>query len=224
MTTAGPATPGGAQQRANATNMRRLRTSERREQIVEATLDLVARYGVPGTTLTRVASAIGVTTPALYAHFPNRKAIFQAAIDRLIQRRTAAHRLVAEGTALERLREIGHRHSELVASDDKSVLALFEFIAAAPEEGLRETLGNGILGLVDELAKIVRQGQDEGSIIREVDPQQVAWMIVSRAWTEDIAQLTGISHTWNVERSNRMLELILTSIAAPDDRATSRPE
>ena len=201
-----------------------MRGPERRGQIVEMALALVARYGVPGTTLTRIASAVGVTTPALYAHFANRKEILLEALDVLIQRRSAAHHLVTEGTPLERLREIGHRHSELVASDDKSVLALFEFIAAGPEEGLRETLGERHLGLVDELARIVEDGQEDGSIIRDVDPQQIAWMIVSRAWTEDIAALMGISHAWNQERSNQMLELILDSITPPKDRRTSKTE
>jgi AcrR family transcriptional regulator len=206
--------------RSDKTGVRRLRSPQRREQIVEATLDLVAEYGVPGTTLTRIASAVGVTTPALYAHFPNRKEILLAALDVLIQRRSAAHRLATKGTALDRLREIGHRHSILVCSDDKSVLALFEFIAAPPEEGLRETLGERHLGLVDEIAKVVKQGQDEGTIIKEADPHQVAWMIVSRAWTEDIAQIMGISHGWSLERSNQMLEYILASIAVPNQERT----
>ena len=201
-----------------------MRGPERRGQIVEMALALVAKYGVPGTTLTRIASAVGVTTPALYAHFANRKEILLEALDVLIQRRSAAHHLVTEGTPLERLREIGHRHSELVASDDKSVLALFEFIAAGPEEGLRETLGERHLGLVDELARIVEDGQEDGSIIRDVDPQQIAWMIVSRAWTEDIAALMGISHAWNQQRSNQMLELILDSITPPKGGCASETE
>jgi AcrR family transcriptional regulator len=177
---------------------------------------LVAEYGVSGTTLARIAAAVGVTTPALYAHFDNRKDILLAALDVLIERRTALHRLATRGTAIERLREIGHRHSELVSSDDdKSVLALFEFIAAAPGEGLRETIGSRHLLLVEEIASIVRDGHEEGTIIKEADPQQIAWMIVSRAWTEDIAALMGVTHAWNLDRSNTMLELILGSISAP---------
>ncbi len=205
---------------------KRLTGQERREQIVEATLHLVAESGVTGTTLTRIATAVGVTTPALYAHFANRKEILLAALDVLMQQRTAHHRLIAEGNALERLREIGLRHSELVASDDdKSVLALFEFIAASPHEGLRETMGHRHLLLVEDIAEVVRQGQEEGTIIKEADPAQVAWMIVSRAWTEDIAHLMGVTGDWNQERSNQMLDLILASIAAPpagDPRSHSR--
>jgi AcrR family transcriptional regulator len=195
-------------------NGRRLSGEERRQQIIEATLDLVAESGVSGTTLSRIASAVGVTTPALYAHFACRKEILLASLEILVQRRTALHKLAVHGNALERLRDIGLRHSELAASDnDTSVIALFEFIAASPNEGLRETLGDRHLLIVDDIAQVVREGQAEGTILPEADPDQVAWMIVSRAWTEDIARLIGVTHRWNQERSNLMLALILDSIA-----------
>jgi AcrR family transcriptional regulator len=193
------------------------RTSdERREQIIEVTLNLVAEVGVTGTTLTRIAAGVGVTTPALYAHFANRREILLAALDVLVQRRTALHRQAAGGTALDRLRDIGLAHSELAApQNDRSVLALFEFIAASPQEGLREALGEKHLLLIQDLASIVREGQDEGIVAQEADPEQVAWMMVSRAWTEDIAHLMGIREAWTEERSERMLDLILGSVTHP---------
>ena len=193
---------------------RRYTRDERRQQIIDTTLNLVAESGVTGATLSRIASAVGVTTPALYAHFANRKDILLASIEVLVQRRTEMHRRATHGNALERLREVGLAHSELVASDDKSVIALFEFIAASPHEGLRETLGDRHLLLVEEIAEIVREGQREGTIRREIDPQQVGWMIVSRAWTEDIAYLMGVTEQWNQRRSNQMLDLIIASISA----------
>ncbi len=64
----------------------------------------------------------------------------------------------------------------------------------------------------------MRQGQREGSIREEADPLQTAWMLVSRAWTEDITHLMGLSGEWDEERSNRMLDLILDEIeVTPSD-------
>jgi AcrR family transcriptional regulator len=200
---------------------KRLSRDERRKQIVTVTLDQVAENGVRGTTLSKIAAAIPDTPPALYTHFRNRRDIHLATIDELFERRTLPHRYPLEGNAIERLRSLGHRHTELVSADnDKSVFALFEFIAAPPEEGLRETMGAKILLLVDDIASIVREGQAEGTVRKDADPPQVAWMIVSRAWTEDITHLLGVGKEWNEERSDRMLELILDSIAAdPQDVA-----
>lgn len=193
---------------------RRLSSEERRRQIINVTLDSVAEYGVRGTTLSRIAAGVGVTTPALYAHFSNRKEILLAALEVLFEHRTEFHRQPARGTAIERLNEIARAHTQLVESpDDRSMSALFEFIAAPQEEGLRETVGAKHLVLVEDIADIVRQGQRESSIRDEADPDQIAWMIVSRAWTEDITQLMGVAEFWSEKRSNAMLDLILNSIA-----------
>ena len=204
---------------------RRLRSRERREQVIEVTLQLIAEHGVTGTTLTRIAAAVGVTTPALYAHFANRKEILLAALDLLISRRTAHHHVEREGDAIERLRQLSAEHADLASPDsDKSVLALFEFIAAPPAEGLREALATKHRALVRSIAEVVREGQQEGSVAPGVDPLQTAWMIVSRAWTEDIVYLMGLTDDWTADRSEQMLDLILRSVAAerPDSRRLAR--
>ncbi len=193
---------------------RRLGHDTRRQQIINATLDLVAEHGVRGTTLSLIAANIGVTTPALYAHFSSRREILLAALEVLLDRRTEFHRRPTTGDALERLRNIARGHTLLVESpDDRSVSALFEFIAAPQEEGLRETVGAMHLVLVSDIAEIVLEGRRQGVIREDVDPEQIAWMIVSRAWTEDITKLIGVTESWSKMRSNAMLDLIIDSIA-----------
>jgi AcrR family transcriptional regulator len=198
-------------------NRRRPSREERREQIVSATIALVAVHGVRGTSLVRIASELGITYPALYAHFANKREILIAALDVLFKEIQEMHRASFRENAVDHLREIGIAHSRLVASaEDGFVLPLFEFIAAAPKEDLREILGAREITLVEDLAEIARRGQRDGTIIPETDPEQIAWMIVSRAWTEDIAALMGLRAHWTEERSRRMLEMILKSIAVPN--------
>jgi AcrR family transcriptional regulator len=205
--------------------MGRLRRGERRDQIIGVALDSIAQNGVRGTSLSRIAEGVGLTTPALYAHFASRREILLAALDRLFEERTLPHRFPAESNALEHLRGIAQRHRLLMAPEStQSMFALFEFIVASPEEGLRSAVGEKHLILVNELADIVRAGQSEGSIRPDADAVQVAWMIVSRAWTEDIALLMGLHEEWDEVRSNRMLDFILDSVAAEAEPGRSRAE
>jgi AcrR family transcriptional regulator len=188
----------------------------RKEQIANATLELVAKYGVEGTTVARIAERVGVTVPAIYAHYASKRELLLATLDLVFERIRAVHRSSTRSDALDRLREIGERHTTMVASkNDDLIAALFEFIAAPPGEGLREALGARHLELISDYADIVREGQRQGGIVEEADPEQVAWLMVSRHWTEDVAQLTGISTHWSQARSLRMLELILQSITRP---------
>jgi hypothetical protein len=141
-----------------------------------------------------------------------------AVIEELFQRIQEINASSFRANAVDHLRATAVAHSQLVASAEAGyVLPFFEFVAAGPEENLREELGNREMELVDNLAEIVRRGQREGSIVKEEDPEQIAWMIQSRAWTEDIAALMGLGGYWTQARSDRMLELILGSIAVRDE-------
>ncbi len=206
----------GVGRKADMAQTRRPTRQERREQIISVALATVAAHGVRGTTLTRIAAGVGITYPALYAHFRNRREILIAALDLLFERIRETRSLTYRENALEHLREMGLAHTRLVASAEQGfVFPLFEFIAASPEDDLREALRAREMVLVEELAEIARRGQREGSIREDADPEQIAWMFVSRAWTEDIAALMGLSAHWNERRSNEMLDLILDSIAVP---------
>ena len=204
------------QKESRVERRRRPSSEERRTQIIEVTLNLVATHGVRGTTLSRIAEAVGITHPALYTHFANRRELFLAALDVLFDRIRKVHQASTQEDALERLREISMYHTKLVASaEDGFLFPLFEFLAASPEEGLREALGVRQRALAKELADIVREGQQQGTIRADADAdaEQIGWLITSRHWTEDVAVLMGVTEDWDAARSNRLLDLIIGSIA-----------
>lgn len=198
------------------------RAQERRKQIVSVALDLVSKHGVRGATLNRIARGVGITTPALYGHFASRRDILLEVMDDVFENVRELHRSATNPNALERLRDIGIGHTRLVADKEGFALAFFEFIAAPPDEDLREPLGQKELTLVEDLVEIVREGQSQGTIREDIDPYQIAWMIVSRAWTEDIAYLMGIEDHWSPVRSRWMLEHILELIAVPQTSSIQR--
>lgn len=59
----------------------RLSAAERRRQLAETAAQLFYRRGFHGMALTDVSSKVGVTAPALYRHFRNKKALLAGAID-----------------------------------------------------------------------------------------------------------------------------------------------
>ena len=52
------------------------------DEIVEGALALIARSGSEAVTLRSVARQVGIAAPSIYAHFPDRTAILQAAVVR----------------------------------------------------------------------------------------------------------------------------------------------
>lgn len=54
-----------------------------KEKILITSIKLFAEYGFDATSMSKIANAIGVTKPALYAHFDNKVAIFENALDKI---------------------------------------------------------------------------------------------------------------------------------------------
>jgi AcrR family transcriptional regulator len=62
---------------AGTTETRRLRSEERREQLLSVAATLFASTGYEATTMDQVAQAAGVTKPLLYQHFDSKHALYE---------------------------------------------------------------------------------------------------------------------------------------------------
>lgn len=72
---------------------------ERRQRIVDATLDVVARYGVPGTTHRRIAAEAAVPLGSVTYYFASLEDLLTAAFLQLAERSSAAfHARMAQAT------------------------------------------------------------------------------------------------------------------------------
>ena len=59
------------------------RSTDTRQRLIDTTLDLIDSNGWHTVTLSGVARACGVTTPACYKHFPSKTSLFEAAARQL---------------------------------------------------------------------------------------------------------------------------------------------
>jgi len=56
--------------------------SERREQVIDAALQVIVEQGYAGVSIEAIARTAGVTRPVIYDHFPNLGSLLQALIAR----------------------------------------------------------------------------------------------------------------------------------------------
>jgi excisionase family DNA binding protein len=200
-----------------------MRSEARKQEIVRAALETIAEHGVQGATISRIAKGAGITPAALYAHFENRKAILLAALDVVYDQVFDSFRSSSSPDPLQRLREICEHHAEKVRNQDKTSHAhlFLEFVASAPEEGLREALREKEQATASYLASIVEELKDRGDLPPDVEPQLIAWLIAGWAWTGDVASSMGVTPVWSERVSPRLLDFIfgLLSGTAAEARA-----
>lgn len=192
----------------------RMSAAERRQQIVEVTMDLVAKNGVQATTTSRIATAAGISEATLYRHFASRTDMLLAAMDLVYERVYRVIRIADGDNALDRLRGIARYHAGIIGDDTEGfVYPLFEFVAAPPEAGLRESLGARQRAAIESLAVIIEEGKVQGLIRPGVDSDQVAWELVAVYWAQDVSYLMGLTEYTNGTRGQQMLERILAGIS-----------
>lgn len=63
-----------------------MRDPDRRERIVEAAADLMARHGYQGVNLTDIGAAAGIVGSGIYRHFDSKNAILVELLDRVVDR------------------------------------------------------------------------------------------------------------------------------------------
>jgi TetR/AcrR family fatty acid metabolism transcriptional regulator len=206
---------------SKVTRPRRLPPAERRRQIVQAVIEVVAEHGVPEATVSRIAAAAGVSEGTLYVYFDSREAMLMAALDSIFIEMAGLIDSSEETNALERLRDIGRRHAELMKTERGGfALPWVEFIAAGPQVGIREAVAQTQTRAFGKMLEIVEQGQTEGTIRHDLDARRLTWEWYTVIWAENMSSLMGLGEFIDDYHSAYLLDLILENAAAP---ATSDP-
>jgi len=165
--------------------------------------------------MARIAGAVGISGPGLYKHFASRSEILEAAMDLLLARVVGWLDSSKNPSALERLRELGTRHSSTIATEYEGVIApLFEFAAAGPRSHLSGQLAQRQRAALRRFVDIVEEGQAQGTIRPNIDVEMVAWSLMGLTWIENLAALEGMDEFVTNGVSTRMLERILEDISA----------
>lgn len=203
------------------TNVRkhvRMSATERREEILRATLRLLGQYGIEGTTVTRIAQAVGITPGALYRHFENRDALIDEANRVASERSTSWADTSDEPDVLRRLEELGHAHHDWAVENLATVVRPFflELSSAGPDGAGRMNMP--MMRLFQAFVEYADEGKRQGTIRADIPSEDVAWALHMFAWTEDIAHLIGADEAIAEGALLRNLQRLLDSFRAPAQR------
>ncbi len=157
----------------------RVATAERREQIVEATLRLLARTPIESLTTRQLATELGLSQPALFRHFESREALVLAVVAyaRADLEKIASGIVAGGARAVVQLRALGQALLEHV--EKQPGLPRLLFASATPAAGpVRDALRHVVAMQAALLAELVRQGQREGDVRVACEPDHAATLFI----------------------------------------------
>jgi AcrR family transcriptional regulator len=197
--------------------------AERRAQIVEETLRLVAKHGLAGASMSRIAEAVGISNAALYRHFDSREDILIAAHDALIDRVFAWLNSSKAPNVMDRLREMGASHARIFSQDIEGFNApMFQFISWIPKDRVRDHVVRRRIEMLRWYADLIEEGKAQGSIRGDIETDLIVAELFAWIWWEDLSYLEGLDTEVTLKGSANMFARLLTSIS-PEQQPTQEP-
>lgn len=152
----------------------------RREEAVEAVIDLASEHSPEGITTQAIATRIGVTHGALFRHFPDKAAIWRTVFDWLGVRlgRVADAAIATGGTPLEVLERLFHAQVAFVADHPGVPRILFHELQRPAGSPLQALARNIVGGYRERLKMLIRRAKEAGELPSGLDEEAAAVLFV----------------------------------------------
>jgi AcrR family transcriptional regulator len=175
--------------------------AERRLQIGEAALRIAGREGVTALTTANLAQEVGLTTGALFRHFPTLDDVLREAVRQGLERMEATFPDPSL-PALERIAALA-RNRVAILSRDPGLAWLVrseQALMALPSDAV-DSLQEFVSRSRRFLLEAIQEGARRGSIRKDIEPEA---LLVSVAGT--IHALVGMPGAHRLARGSRMVE------------------
>ena len=157
---------------------RRGRPGYDQETVLRRAIELFNRQGYDGTSMGDLARELGLGKSAIYHHVPSKQHLLSMALDEALAELSAAVEEASRGssgtTAYERLRAVVRRSVEVLVAHQPAVTLLLRVHGNSDveQEALRRRRR-----IDAQLAAIVREAVDEGSVRDDVPPELVSRLL-----------------------------------------------
>jgi AcrR family transcriptional regulator len=128
---------------------------ERREDILDAALEVFADYGFAGTSTEEIAARAGISQPYVFRLFGTKKELFKATVARCLRETLETFQRAAEGKrGEEALHAIGDVYVNELIADRTRLKAQLEAYTACDDPEICEVVRNGFGDLVAYVERV----------------------------------------------------------------------
>lgn len=186
------------------------------EQILQASEDVLRRFGPDKATVVDVARELGVSHGTVYRHFPSKAALRDAVAERWLGDVSEPLAKVAneDGPAAERLRrwlDLLVETKQSRAREDPALFATYVQIAAES----REVITAHVNALVAQLARIIADGVGQGAFVASDAPATARAVFDATARFHNPANAASWSDPGIEADYDQVVCLILAGLTAP---------
>jgi AcrR family transcriptional regulator len=152
----------------------------RRDQIVQATLRIIAKKGMNSLTTATIAKEVGISEANLYRHFRNKQEIIYETIETIGRGLSINVEKVFkyDMSPLNKLEKVFLLHLRYIEKNEGIPRLAFSDEIHMGEKEIKERLFNFINSYTDKLSMLIKEGQKMGLIKDDIKPKSAALMII----------------------------------------------
>ncbi len=199
-----------------ATRQRRLPAPERRKQILRSAVRVFARSNYRAAKVAEIAAEAGVSEALLYKLFPSKQAIFLEILQHMSGRIVAAwqEEVDREEDALTALRNMGVTYYRRMKKHPEELRVQFQAISEIADREIAERLRGDHESYVRFISKLIRKGQRQGSIRKELDVEMLGFLFNGVGITMNMMRLLSFERRFNDALVLRLMDQLIDSIKA----------
>jgi AcrR family transcriptional regulator len=154
--------------------------TERQQQIINVSLELIAESGIQSLTIKNLAKKIGFAESAIYRHYDNKIQILLAILD-FFRQNTAMffiNQLNSNANALQKIETLFQNHFAKFTASPSLVAVIFSEEIFRNEKELSEKVTEIMNGNTANLKTIIETGQNAGEIRADIEAAHMAVIIL----------------------------------------------
>jgi AcrR family transcriptional regulator len=177
-----------------ARRAQRLPASVRRENILDAAIAVFARLGYREAATTAIAAELGVSEPTIFRHFPTKRALYLAAIDRSADITMNHWREIAADTAspLAALLEMGRWYFAELQRDSQHLRLRFRSYSEANDPEVGERVRQHVRTAFDFVHRLYESARAAGEIAADTDARAQTWLFMAIGMLLDVTQILDL--------------------------------
>ena len=162
-----------------------------KEKILRVSADIIVREGLKKFTAKNIADRLGITDAAIFKHFNSMDDIIAEIIERYVSKcsKSAEEAENKNKSVKERLEAVLRTHLSVLEETKGAVPVLcFEFLRAEDKKFYR-ILKGFIETYKEKIGKLIREGQSQGIIRKDIDPEGTAMLFIGMIQAKVFAYL-----------------------------------
>lgn len=153
--------------------------TERQNQIIQESIQLIAEKGIQGLTIKNISKAIGITEPAIYRHFENKNEIILAIISTMKSSTDAELSQIDENNpTIDKIKKMIQGHTNRFIKNPSLTAIIFSEEIFNNNSILVKPIRLMMKLNQNKLISMIEKGQTAGDVRIDIKAEQISLMVI----------------------------------------------